>query len=67
MGHYMKRCKYCGIVFEQCRCADLNKPVIWGVCNVCQTSLNVCQTSLLDMAKLEYSPEYVKTLNYKLR
>ena len=35
-NHFVKKCKDCNVVINQCRCPDLNKKVIWGFCNKCK-------------------------------
>lgn len=34
--HYIKKCKICENVIDQCRCIDPNKRVIWSVCCRCK-------------------------------
>lgn len=34
-GHFKKICKYCKVIIVQCRCADPNKEVIYGICQKC--------------------------------
>jgi hypothetical protein len=36
-GHFIEKCKWCGVVISQCRCADPNKSVILSVCKECQS------------------------------
>jgi hypothetical protein len=35
--HFIEKCKWCGVVISQCRCADLNKPVRFSICGECQS------------------------------
>jgi hypothetical protein len=37
IGHFIEKCKWCGVVISQCRCADLNKPVKFSICGECQS------------------------------
>lgn len=36
-GHYIEKCKWCGTVIGQCRCADPDKPITLSVCKECQS------------------------------
>ncbi len=35
MGHFIEKCKYCGVVISQCRCMDCNKETVMSVCGKC--------------------------------
>lgn len=35
-GHYMKKCRFCEKVYEQCRCPSKEKTLLWGVCRECR-------------------------------
>jgi len=36
IGHKIVKCSGCGKIILQCRCMDLNKPVVYQVCGDCQ-------------------------------
>lgn len=38
--HYIEKCRECGVVISQCRCADKDKDVRWGICEECQEELD---------------------------
>jgi hypothetical protein len=40
MEHYIKKCKMCEVVLEQCRCPDLHKNITYGLCGECRISLS---------------------------
>ena len=35
-GHFVEKCKECGVVISQCRCFDCNKQLILSVCDKCK-------------------------------
>jgi predicted nucleic acid-binding Zn ribbon protein len=39
MSHYIKKCKECGAVIEQCRCFALDKTVTYGLCEDCKAKM----------------------------
>lgn len=39
MAHFLKRCRICGIVVNQCRCSSLEKEVELVVCVRCALEL----------------------------
>ena len=36
MNHFIKKCKECDVVINQCRCADPRKEVIYTLCKKCK-------------------------------
>lgn len=35
-GHFIEKCKVCGVTITQCRCMDPNKEVRYSICGACQ-------------------------------
>ena len=38
MAHFIEYCKSCGVIINQCRCADPNKEKYYGICAKCKCS-----------------------------
>jgi hypothetical protein len=38
--HFIKYCKNCGIVMEQCRCPMKDKTIKYGICDKCKKKEN---------------------------
>ena len=39
MSHFIKYCKGCNKVMEQCRCMACNKEILYGLCDDCKKTI----------------------------
>lgn len=45
--HFIEKCRGCNAVLSQCRCADSNKAIRWGICEECKRVVQEERDSLM--------------------